>query len=141
MPTATVRKKKTNLEKPGKRATGRSSGSGGSRGSGGSENSYHELINLARQANLLGSTGSILSWDQETMMPAGGVDHRSRQMAQLAKLSHKMATSKRIGTLLKECESDSRLMKDPVSVAAVNVREIREEYRRKTKLPAELVEE
>jgi len=132
MPTATARSKKTVAKKSSRKSTSRSGGSG---------SAYNELVNLVRQANLLGSTGSILSWDQETMMPTGGVEHRSRQMAQLAKLGHEMATSKRIGTLLKECESDSKLMKDPDSVAAVNVREIREEYKRKTKLPAELVEE
>lgn len=102
---------------------------------------YLELIELVRQANLLGSSGSILSWDQETMMPPRGVAHRSRQLAQIAKLSHEMATAPRIGELLEACESDSTLMKDPTSVAAVNVREIRHEYDRKTKLPAALVEE
>src|SRR5262249_13659725 len=75
------------------------------------------------------------------MMPTRGVEHRSRQMAQVAKLAHEMATSKRIGDLLGECEDDSKLMKDPLSPAAVNVREIRHDYDRKTKLPPELVEE
>jgi carboxypeptidase Taq len=74
-------------------------------------------------------------------MPSGGVEHRSRQMAQIAKVSHEMATSKLIGELLAECERDSRLMKDPNSPMAANVREIRHDYDRKTKLPAELVEE
>src|SRR5215510_11980894 len=102
---------------------------------------YEELITLVKQANLMGSTGSLLSWDQETMLPPRGVEFRSQQMAQVAKLSHEMGTSPRIGELLEACESDSRLMKDPMSVAAVNVREIRHEYDRKTKLPADLVEE
>jgi carboxypeptidase Taq len=102
---------------------------------------YDELIRLVKDANLLSSTGHILSWDQETMMPSGGVEHRSRQMAQLARLSHEMATSKRIGELLQQCEGESRLTADPLGVAAVNVREIRHDYDRKTKLPSELVEE
>jgi carboxypeptidase Taq len=102
---------------------------------------YEELIALVKDASLLGSTGSLLGWDQETMMPSGGVEHRARQLAQLAKLSHEMATSPRIGELLRACERDSKLMKNPASVAAVNVREIRQDYDRKTKLPTDLVEE
>ncbi len=34
---------------------------------------YQSLIERVRDAHLLGATGGILSWDQETMMPAGGV--------------------------------------------------------------------
>lgn len=128
MPTATMKHRKPSSKSPAK-STKRLSGP------------YQELLALTKEANLLGSTGSILSWDQETMMPPRGVEHRSRQMAQLARMSHELATSPRIGELLEACESDSSLMKDPTSVAAVNVREIRHEYDRKTKLPASLVEE
>ncbi|MCI0629294.1 MAG: carboxypeptidase M32 [Phycisphaerales bacterium] len=102
---------------------------------------YDELIKLVKEASLMASTSSLLSWDQETMMPAKGVEHRSSQMAQLARLSHEMATLPRIGELLEQCEGDSGLMKDATSVAAVNAREIRHDYDRKTRLPAELVEE
>ena len=44
---------------------------------------YDELISLVRQASLLGSTAALVDWDQETMMPPRGVEHRSRQLAQL----------------------------------------------------------
>ncbi|HWB20282.1 MAG TPA: carboxypeptidase M32, partial [Phycisphaerales bacterium] len=102
---------------------------------------YEELIRLVRDASLLGSSASILSWDQETMMPPGGVEHRSRQMAQLAKMSHAMGTSKRIGELLNTCERDAKLMRNPAGAEAANLREIRKDYDRRTKLPADLVEE
>jgi carboxypeptidase Taq len=102
---------------------------------------YDELIKLVRQASLLGSTAALLGWDQETMMPAGGVDHRSRQLAQLASLHHRQLTSPRIGELLAACEADAELMSDPQSPAAVNVRELRRDYDRRTRLPGELVEE
>jgi hypothetical protein len=55
---------------------------------------------LAREARILGSTAAILGWDQETMMPNGGLAHRARQFAQLARLEHGMATDKRLGELL-----------------------------------------
>lgn len=74
-------------------------------------------------------------------MPDRGAELRAQQMAQLAKMAHEMATAPRIGELLEACESDPRFSEDPVSAAAVNIREIRRDYDRKTKLPAALVEE
>ncbi len=102
---------------------------------------YDELIKAISDARLLGASAGILSWDQEVMMPPGGVDYRSKQMAQLARLQHEMATDTRIGELLAACEQDASLIGDPISPAAVNVRELRHDYERKTKLPPELVEE
>ena len=102
---------------------------------------YEELIGLVKKASLLNSTAALVSWDQEVMMPKGGIEHRSHQLSQLASLSHEMAISPRIGELLDACESDSSITSDPISVAAVNVREIRRAYDRRTKLPTSLVEE
>ncbi len=102
---------------------------------------YEKLISLVREANLLESTLSLLSWDQETMMPPGGLEFRSRQMALMASLHHRMATDARIADLLAACEEDSDLVGEPESVTAVNLREIRRQYERKRKLPESLVEE
>lgn len=102
---------------------------------------YDQLIGLVTEANLLGSTASILGWDQETLMPAGGLEHRARQMAQLARMSHELATDPRIAELLATCEGDRALNADSTSPEAVNIREIRRDYDRRTKLPASLVEE
>ncbi|MFK7790869.1 MAG: carboxypeptidase M32 [Phycisphaeraceae bacterium] len=102
---------------------------------------YDQLINHTKQANLLGSSASILGWDQETLMPPGGLDHRTRQLAQLAKLTHQMHTDTRIGAWLNECEADDALMSDPLSESAVNIRELRRDYDKATKLPESLVVE
>ncbi|MEE4298032.1 MAG: carboxypeptidase M32 [Pseudomonadales bacterium] len=102
---------------------------------------YDELMKLTREASLLGSTAALVGWDQETMMPKGGIAHRSRQLAQLARLQHEMATNPKIGELLSACEEDADLMGDALSPQGVNVRELRHDYDRKTRLPAELVEE
>ncbi|MGB0767953.1 MAG: hypothetical protein ACPGYV_09610, partial [Phycisphaeraceae bacterium] len=40
---------------------------------------YDRLIEHTKEANLLGSTGSLLGWDQETLMPSKGLAHRTRQ--------------------------------------------------------------
>ena len=102
---------------------------------------YDELITLVRQASLLGSTAALVDWDQETMMPPRGVEHRSRQLAQLASIHHHLATDPRIGDLLDACESDQRLVGVATAPEAVNIREVRRRYERHKKLPAELVEE
>jgi len=139
MPTTATMKRKSSSTKLSKKSVVRKAGPG--RKSSKPVGPYEELISLVRDSSTLASSAAILSWDQETMMPPKGVEHRSRQMAQLAKLSHELGTAPRIGELLEACESDSKLMKDPSSVAAANVREIRHDYDRKTKLPTELVEE
>jgi len=103
--------------------------------------SYDELLAKIKDANLLRSTASILSWDQECMMPPGGVEHRSLQMAQIAGLAHQRFTDPRIGELLAECEADDELTSDPASEQAAVLRELRRGYDRSTKLPADLVQE
>lgn len=102
---------------------------------------YDELIRRAREASLLHGTIAILGWDQEVMMPKGGVEYRAQQLEQLARMHHEMATDPRIGELLAMCEEDADVMGDPISASAVNVRELRHTYDRNTRLPAELVAE
>jgi carboxypeptidase Taq len=102
---------------------------------------YDELIKIVREAELLQGTGSILSWDREVMMPEGGLDFRSKQASLIARLHHEMLTSERVGELIAACEADDDLTADPRQVEAVNIREIRREYDRATKLPSSLVAE
>ena len=66
---------------------------------------YQELIGRIKQANLLAATESLLGWDQETMMPGGGLEFRSRQLAQLASMHHRLLTDPRVGDLLSACEA------------------------------------
>ncbi|MEX2394482.1 MAG: carboxypeptidase M32 [Actinomycetota bacterium] len=102
---------------------------------------YEELIARTKDASLLGSTAGLLAWDQETYMPPGGVEHRSRQMAQIAGLAHERRTDPRIGELLGECEADTELTADEFSDSGANIREIRKGYDRSTKIPTALVTE
>jgi carboxypeptidase Taq len=102
---------------------------------------YEELMTIVRQTSLLGSTASLLRWDQETMLPPGGVEHRSRQLAQLAGLIHERATAPRVGELIEACEQSAGLTADPASDAGANLRELRRGYDRATRLPAALVQE
>jgi carboxypeptidase Taq len=98
---------------------------------------YAELLRRSRELALLNSCSALLSWDEQTYMPAGGVAHRGEQMAHLAGLHHERATDRRIGDLLD-------LLAAPVeaeTAEAANVREIRRGYERSVRLPRSLVEE
>jgi carboxypeptidase Taq len=101
---------------------------------------YSELLRNIRDAGILTSCAGLLGWDERTYMPRAGAEHRGEQMALLARLGHEMLTDSRNGELLAAAEG-SQLVADPVSDAAANVREIRRNYDRATKIPKELVEE
>src|SRR5262245_53129167 len=105
-----------------------------------STKAYDELIGRSREVSLMESIHELLTWDHETYMPRGGVEHRSRQLALLAGIQHERATDPRWGELFAEIEGSS-LMEDPLGPAAVNVRELRRRYDRLTRLPRALVED
>ncbi len=102
---------------------------------------YEDLLQRVRQTSLLSSSAAILCWDQETMMPRGGVEHRARQLSQLAELTHEMAVHPRVGELLQTCEGISELTEDPHSDSAANLRELRRHHDRRVRLPKDLVAE
>lgn len=104
------------------------------------QNAYAELIRRVREETLLTSCEALLEWDEETYMPAGGVENRSEQLALLAGLLHERGTDPRICELLAELEGSGALA-DRSSPVAVNVRELRREYDRSVRLPRRLVEE
>jgi len=105
-----------------------------------SEQAYEELIRLSRERTVLSSSLSLLQWDAEICMPRAGVKHRGDQMALLAGLAHDRATDPRLDDLLGAVEGSS-LSSDSDSPEAVNVRELRRDFDRETRLPRELVEE
>jgi carboxypeptidase Taq len=101
---------------------------------------YAELISRSKELGVLNSCAAVLAWDQQTYMPAKGAGLRGEQMAFLAALAHQKFTDPKIGELLSAIEG-SDLVRDPVSDAAANVRELRRGYNRATKIPQSLVEE
>ncbi len=101
---------------------------------------YDELIKQVKEVSLLSSCGSVLGWDERTYMPRQGAQFRADQLGLLAGMCHERFTSPRVGELLATAEN-SDLVKDAASESAVNLREIRHQYNRATKLPKELVEE
>ncbi|MEA2030449.1 MAG: carboxypeptidase M32 [candidate division Zixibacteria bacterium] len=104
------------------------------------QNSYDELIKRCREISLLASTGAILHWDQQTYMPHGAGAFRADQMVLLSNVTHSKFTDPKIGELISELEQ-SDMVKDKESPEAVNIRELRWQYDKQTKLPTDLVEE
>jgi carboxypeptidase Taq len=101
---------------------------------------YSELIATLRQIALLQSAASVLGWDERTNLPVKGAPHRAEQLSLLARLAHEQFTQPRLGELLNSV-AESELVSDPLSDAAVNVRQTRRSYDRARKLPSSLVEE
>ncbi len=60
----------------------------------------NQLRSLLGEAADLGQIMALMEWDQETYMPEGAVEARSRQLATIGKLMHIKATSDEIGALL-----------------------------------------
>ena len=101
---------------------------------------YAELTALLREASTIGSVSALLGWDQETYMPAGASAARAGQAALMARVHHERVTDPRVGELLAACEADAALNTEGTETAA-NLREIRRDYDKATKVPGELVAE
>jgi carboxypeptidase Taq len=100
---------------------------------------YTELCAYLRDLGHLKSVGGLVSWDQETYMPAKGGPARAEQYALIAKLIHERSTSKKLGDMIAACEDDKDVTSDPAM--NVNIRELRRDFDHDTKLPGELVAE
>lgn len=100
---------------------------------------YESLTGALREADLVSSIGSVLSWDQETMLPDAGTALRAEQLSLLSGLAHEKRTDPRLAEWLAACEADASLRVDPV--VAANLREIRRDLDRQVKLPSSLVRE
>jgi carboxypeptidase Taq len=104
------------------------------------DQAYDELMRRVREETLLTTVEALLEWDEETYMPAGGVENRSEQLALIAGVLHDRGTDPRLGELLVAVEG-SDLLADPAAPSAINVRALRREYDRFIRLPRSLVED
>lgn len=95
-----------------------------------------EIFDRVRQISLINSTGSILSWDQETYLPSGSADYRAEQLSYLAAHAHELATS--LGYLDSLAKEESEDNGEDTTLSA-NLRELRRESDRSVKIPTDLV--
>ncbi len=104
------------------------------------KDAYKELTERCHEVHIISSAQAVLGWDERTYMPRMAARLRSEQVSYLSGLLHDKFTDPRIGELLSELEQ-SDLVKDPDSIEAANIRELRGDYDKFTKLPKELVQE
>ena len=104
------------------------------------EQTYQKLCQTVQEAALLGRVQHLLEWDEHTQMPKAGGDYRADQTSLLAGMVHQKQTSPEIGDWL-DALADSPLAIDPKSDMGANIRHLRRDYDKKTKLPQALVEQ
>jgi carboxypeptidase Taq len=107
--------------------------------SGSQNGAYGSLLAHLAETHTLRSAAALLQWDQETMMPPRGAALRAEQLALLSSLVHRRQTDPRVAEWLDAAESDTELAPD--GAAAANVREIRRDHVRASRLPESLVRE
>ncbi len=98
------------------------------------------LRDLLGQVVDLNAAQAVLSWDQETYMPNGGLNARAQQLATLGQLSHERFISDEVGHLLEELEPLAAEL-DADSDQARLIRVVRRDFDKATRLPATLVAE
>jgi carboxypeptidase Taq len=79
----------------------------------------------------------VLSWDQQTMMPPAGWQHRGEHLATLRRISHELLTDKETGRLLDEVAGLEASL-DPDSDDAALIRVARRDYEKASRVPTEL---
>lgn len=102
------------------------------------QTAYQKLVSLGREVQLVSDAQSLLSWDQEVLLPARGVAYRGEQMAWFSGWVHDRMTSEEVGDWISEAEESEEASRPE---GAANLREWRHGYDRATRVPRALVEE
>lgn len=97
---------------------------------------YQQLEARMARLGALNQATEVLYWDMAAMMPSGGGEARTEQLAALNAVSHAMLAAPEIPDLLDAAEADTGL--DPWQQA--NLREIRRRWLKATALSESLVE-
>ncbi len=99
---------------------------------------YDTLQNRFRRLHALNEAAGVLHWDMSTMMPSGGAQARTEQLAVLSVTSHELLVDPQMRELFEAAEQESGLQQDTWKQA--NLREMRRRWRHATALDADLVE-
>ncbi|MFT3992520.1 MAG: carboxypeptidase M32 [Luteolibacter sp.] len=94
------------------------------------------IFEKARECALIRSSAEVIGWDQETYMPPAAAEYRAAQLAWLSSRAHELATSDEWKQALEAAEAA-----DDGSdfTQSANLRQLRREFDRATKLPVELI--
>ncbi|MFV2052732.1 carboxypeptidase M32 [Aliiroseovarius sp. YM-037] len=94
---------------------------------------YHELMEFQRDTEALAQIAGRLGWDQETVMPRGAAAQRGEEMAAIEGVLHARRTDPRVGEWLAAIDASTLS-----SEGQAQLRHIRRDYDRNTKVPAAL---
>jgi len=94
-----------------------------------------ELKSRLGDCQSLDALTSLLAWDQRTLMPPAGFQHRADHLSLLQRLSHGTLIDPEVGRLLDELESRDL---DPDSWDSALVRVARRDYKKAVQVPVEL---
>ena len=95
---------------------------------------YHSLMEFQRETEALAQISGRLGWDQETMMPRGSADHRAVEMSAIEGVVHARRSDPRLADWLAAADPRD-------AVQAANLRHIRRDYDRATRVPMRLAQE
>lgn len=98
--------------------------------------SYQQLEKHFAQMHHLQHLNAICSWDQATMMPAGGNEARAQALAELAVLLHHKLTSPEVGEWLLAAAEETELTIEQKA----NLHEMHRRWLNASLLPADLVQ-
>ena len=104
------------------------------------QSQYEKLCSHVRETALLKSTSALLEWDQQTGLPSQADEYRCRQLTFLAGEVHRRNTDPVVGELLDQL-TESDLAKDPDSDQSAVIRNLKRDYDRNVRVPADLVKE
>jgi carboxypeptidase Taq len=99
--------------------------------------SFQSLLEFSRDLYALRSAVGVLSWDQETYMPAKGGEGRARSMAALSRVMHQRFSDPRLLETLEACAAADGLPEEDRAV----VRELRRDRDKAVKVPEALAAE
>lgn len=111
-------------------------------------NTYSSLLSKTKKIAYLQGINSLLSWDQETMMPEKASEARGEQIAHLAGIIHSLETDPELWNLVVQCY-DTEIKKAPqegkidpssLSDAGVVALRLKRDLEKARKLPQEFVE-
>lgn len=97
---------------------------------------YQKLAQHHKKLSKLDHLEAICGWDQAAMMPEGGNTARSEAMAELAVISHELATAPYLAERFERAERETLTAEEKASL-----REMKRQWQQHTVVPADLVEE
>ncbi len=97
---------------------------------------FEELLKIVRIVSDLRAAASLLEWDQETYMPEGGTEARSRQVSTLYSTAHDIFIRDRTGELLEQLHE---INGNPMGFQGSLIRVTQQDYSRACKLSPKLV--